>query len=249
MQGILYVSHGSRVPEATEEAKACISDVMDEVEIPLQETCFLELAEPTIEQGMASLVNQGATKISIVPVLLLSAGHYYEDIPGEIQDAKAKYPEITFSYGEPLGVQPRITDVLADRLKEAGALPQPEARILLVGRGSRKPQTKKDIKQIREHLQDRVGIRTEVGFLAACEPSFEESFESLLAEGHSQIFVVPYLWFTGILMRDLEAKVAEAREQSYNVTLCHQLGCHRIMQEALKERVYESIGRTLKNHQ
>ncbi|MGS0650689.1 sirohydrochlorin chelatase, partial [Staphylococcus arlettae] len=48
MQGVLYVSHGSRVPEATQEAIEFITDVQQQVDISLQTICFLELAEPTI---------------------------------------------------------------------------------------------------------------------------------------------------------------------------------------------------------
>ncbi|MFC3041439.1 sirohydrochlorin chelatase [Virgibacillus xinjiangensis] len=241
MQGILYISHGSRVPEATAEASACIKDVMDHVGMPLQEICFLELAEPTIEQGMANLVSQGATRIAIVPVLLLSAGHYYKDIPEDIQEAKKSYPDITFTYGEPLGVQERLTDVLVDRLKETAVIPGPDARILLVGRGSKNQQTKRDIEQIKYHLKKKAGIQTEIGFLAASEPPFEESLQSLLTDGSQQIFIIPYLWFTGILMRQLEARTQELQEQGFNVYLCRQLGSHQLMQEALRERVFESI--------
>ncbi|PTF55530.1 sirohydrochlorin chelatase, partial [Staphylococcus cohnii] len=73
MQGVLYVSHGSRVPEATQEAIEFITDVQQQVDISLQTICFLELAEPTIAEGVETLVKQGATTIAVIPVLLLSA--------------------------------------------------------------------------------------------------------------------------------------------------------------------------------
>ena len=40
MQGVLYVSHGSRVAEAVEEATSLIARVQTKINIPLQETCF-----------------------------------------------------------------------------------------------------------------------------------------------------------------------------------------------------------------
>lgn len=40
MRGVLYVSHGSRVPEAVNEAKAFIDLVKEQVDVELQETCF-----------------------------------------------------------------------------------------------------------------------------------------------------------------------------------------------------------------
>jgi len=76
MIGVLYVSHGSRIKEATDEAISFIESVKQSIDIPLQEICFLELAQPDIQQGVEKLIAKGATEISVIPVLLLSAGHY-----------------------------------------------------------------------------------------------------------------------------------------------------------------------------
>src|SRR5699024_12419935 len=85
MEGFLYVSHGSRVAEAVEGATSLIERVQAKVNIPLQETCFLELADPDISEGFRKLVHQGATEISVIRLFPLRAGHYYRDIPLEIQ--------------------------------------------------------------------------------------------------------------------------------------------------------------------
>ncbi|UJL47713.1 sirohydrochlorin chelatase [Virgibacillus sp. NKC19-16] len=242
MQGVLYVSHGSRVPEAIAEAFTCINSVKRQIDVSLQEICFLELAGPTVEQGIEMLVNQGASRISIIPVLLLSAGHYYSDIPEEVNRAKEKYSSITFTYGQPLGVQDRFIDVLAERIKETHIPVNPDAKILLVGRGSRNPQTKRDMERIGGKLQTRMKFsRVDVCFLAACNPSFEEAIQSSLTKAHSQIFIVPYLWFTGVLMHYLEEKISELNNSNKDVLLCRQLGDHPAMKQALKERVYETF--------
>ncbi|ASN06793.1 sirohydrochlorin chelatase [Virgibacillus necropolis] len=242
MQGVLYVSHGSRISEATSEAVTCITSVQQQVEVPLQEICFLELAEPDVEQGIDNLVNQGASRISIVPVLLLSAGHYYKDIPEEVNQAKLKYPSITFTYGRPLGVQDRFINILAQRIEETTISVKPDAKILLVGRGSRNPQTKIDIENVGGKLQRKTNVtRVDVCFLAACDPSFEQAIQSSLKEEHSQIFIVPYLWFTGVLLRSIEKEISELTNSNKNVVLCRQLGDHPIIKRALKERVYESF--------
>ncbi|WP_087973180.1 sirohydrochlorin chelatase [Oceanobacillus rekensis] len=241
MQGILYVSHGSRIKEATNEAVEFITSVKKLVNIPLQESCFLELAEPNVTEGIDNLVKQGASRISIVPVLLLSAGHYFKDIPEVVNQSKEKYPEITFTYGQPLGVQDQFTTILAERIEETNVPVKADAKILLVGRGSRNPQTKIDIKNIANKLQGQTNIQVDICFLAACEPSFEQGIQSSLSEEHSQIFIVPYLWFTGVLMDFLETKVSDLFEADKEFVLCRQLGDHPAMKNALKERVYESI--------
>ncbi|MEN1970430.1 sirohydrochlorin chelatase [Lentibacillus sp. N15] len=242
MQGVLYVSHGSRMLEATSEAMRCITDVKKQVDVPLQEICFLELAEPTVEQGMKKLVNQGASRIAVVPVLLLSAGHYYKDIPDKLSEARERYPSITFTYGQPLGVQDRFIQILMQRIAETGRAVGSDSKILLVGRGSHNPQTKSDVEMVRAKLGDqRPATPVDCCFLAACNPTFDQQLQVSLREGFSTLFIVPYLWFTGVLMHSIHKKVSEQMKQKTDIIVCQQLGDHPVMKAALKQRVYEAL--------
>lgn len=241
MRGVIYVSHGSRIQAARDEAVEFINSVKRLVDMDRQEICFLELAEPDIAKGVENLLDQGATEISVVPVLLLSAGHYYNDIPKELDEINEKYPHIEFSYGEPLGVQPRITNILNERIEETNVQPKNDAKLLVVGRGSYNPQTQVDITSIGEALSQTTKFNhVEVCYLAACKPSFEDALKASLDAGHSQVFIAPYLWFTGVLERHIEKQIAHTAIDR-EVVLCHHLGSHPVMQQALKERVYETF--------
>lgn len=237
MRGVLYVSHGSRVDEAVTEAVNFIELVKNQIDVPLQETCFLELTQPDLSQGFQRLVNKGATEISVIPVLLLSAGHYFKDIPKEIQRNQQLYPHVKVSYGKPLGVQQRLTEILHQRIEETQMTPNIDAKVLIVGRGSYNPQTQKDLSTIKAQLQDiNINLDIEVCYLAACGPSFEEALQDAINKAHSQIFVVPYLWFTGILERHI-ATIIDEYHGKHGIVLCDRLGNHSHLQIALKERV------------
>ena len=241
MQGVLYVSHGSRVAEAVEEATSLIERVQAKVNIPLQETCFLELAEPDIFEGFRKLVHQGATEISVIPVLLLSAGHYYKDIPVEIEHIKTQFPNIKINYGKPLGVQKRLTEILKQRLEERKITPNTDAKLLVIGRGSYNPQTKQDFSIIKSQLSEMFPSQSiEVCYLAACEPLFEDALDRLVNAGHSQIFILPYIWFTGILDQHI-ADVVHAYQLKSDIILAAHLSHHEQLQIALKERVEETL--------
>ena len=43
------------------------------IDVPIQEICFLELAAPSMDEGITKCVERGATKIAVVPILLLTA--------------------------------------------------------------------------------------------------------------------------------------------------------------------------------
>lgn len=241
MQSVLYVSHGSRDPEAIAEARAFLTTVMQQIDVPLQEICFLEISSPSIEQGIETLAEQGATKIAVVPVLLLTGGHHLQDIPDAIKRAQKKHPDIRFTYGKPLGMQKRIVNVLAERIQEVEPKRYKDPKILLVGRGSRNPDTKEAIERTAKVLQKEINIPVTTCYLAVQKPSFDEALQSL--SGKSNIIIVPYLWFTGLLMQYIQKRSKELSGNHAEIIVCRQLGSHAYMVEALKERVYEAIGK------
>lgn len=74
MQGVLYIGHGSRVQEGNRQFENFVKDTMSMIDIPVQETCFLELADPGISEGVRRCKEKGVTKLLVIPVLLLTAG-------------------------------------------------------------------------------------------------------------------------------------------------------------------------------
>lgn len=242
MEAVLYVSHGSRVKEARDQAEHFLHQVHDKVDVPLWKICFLELASPTIGEGIESLVEAGATKVVIIPVLLLKAGHYYKDVPDELEKAKQRFPDVAFQYGEPLGVQDRIIDVLVERIEAVETFSLKEQSVLLVGRGSRNPETKEAIETMARRIEEKkAGVGVDVCYLAACEPSFDEGLETALARKKAETIVVPYLWFTGILLQSMQEKVEKLREDPPTVTLAPHLYDHPTMVQALADRVVEAL--------
>lgn len=241
MEAVLYVSHGSRKKEATDEALQFLLTVQNEIDVPLYEICFLELAEPDVLEGIERLVEKGADKIAVLPVLLLSAGHYFEDIPEEVDKAKVRYPQVEFSYGEPLGVQDRIVDVLVDRIHQLDTAIDTETNLLLVGRGSRHPDTKTSIEEIASLLAEKTGVpRVDTCYLAALSPRFEEGLQASL-DKNGKTIVIPYLWFTGILIQAMEQKIKQAQEENHDVQLAAYLHDHPNMIRATVDRVNEAL--------
>lgn len=241
MQAVLYVSHGSRVEATKTEAMQFMQAVQDRVNAPLQATCFLELAEPDISSGFETLVKQGATRVTVVPVLLMSAGHYYEDIPEELAKAREPFPEIEVTYGRPLGVQERLVDVLIERVEATGAPVTKDTHILLVGRGSRSPEIKAATRLIAKRVKKKLGVKSiDTCYLAAAKPTFEEGLTAAKAK-KMQTIVIPYLWFTGLLVQSMEKKINELQEEGYPFTLSGYLGTHQSVVAALADRAEQAM--------
>lgn len=238
MQAILYIAHGSRVKEGVEQAISFLTSVQLEIDIPIQEICFLELAVPTIAEGIDSCIKRGATAIAIMPILLLAAQHAKQDIPSEIEKAKKQYPYVEFTYGEPLGVHELLIDTLHTRILET-KLPTHNANVLLIGRGSSDPVVKSDLAKIAARLREKYAYTAvDTCFLYGIGPTFEEWLQQKKNKT-DQVFIVPYLLFTGILRKSITKRLQEYEGRT--ITLCESLGYDENVRKVLVERITELL--------
>ncbi len=253
MQAILYIGHGSRVQEGNDELSAFVEKAKaKQPQVSIQECCFLELAEPTITEGVESCIQQGATQIAVVPVLLLTAMHAKVDIPREIDQMKATYPDVSFSYGRPIGVESSVIKIVKDRLRDAGLQvtddrPVYEERqpvtILLVGRGSSDPDATSDLMKISRLVWEYTPVTdVEVCFIAATHPNVDEGLVRANRLPNEKVYVVPYLLFTGVLMEELQEKLDKWSTQTEKeFILCHYLGFDDQLVDMLGKRVQEVL--------
>ena len=242
MQAVLYVAHGSRVKQGVEEARTFLQRTSEKVDVAIQEICFLELAEPTIIQGVENCVKRGATKIAVAPILLLTANHLNQDIPQEIAIAQKQFPHVEITIGRAFGVDDRLVTSLVARLEATGQ-PLTDAKVIVVGRGSSDEAVKRDLARVAERLQQQANIdQVDTCFLYGAGTSFEQIIDQL---GHRQqqqvIFVLPYLLFSGLLKTSIEKKIAAVQANNNAIILCECLGYDDNVQAVLIDRVYEAI--------
>ena len=189
MQAVLYVAHGSRVKKGVKEAKFFLQQTIEKVEISIQEICFLELAEPTILQGVENCVKRGATKIAVVPILLLTANHLKQDIPHELAIVKQHFPHVSFTLGKAFGVDDRIVTSLVERIQQTTEA-YTDAKVMLVGRGSSDVAVQRDLGEVAQRLQQHAQLKqVDTCFLYGAGMPFEEAVEKLGSEEKEVIFI------------------------------------------------------------
>jgi len=239
VNAILYICHGSRVKEASDQATSFVQQVMRKMDVPIQELAFLELSQPSISEGFERCVMKGATKIIVVPVLLLTAAHAKKDIPEELTLQQSRYPNVEVKIGNPIGVNERMNDILLERISETGIPLRKEAAVLLIGRGSSDPDVKRDLSLIADSLKQRTNIdHVEVCFLAAAKPTLHDGLLSVKESGSKQIFVIPYLFFTGVLMKKIQAALGKIGDgEGPDWILCNYLGYHPIIENIMHEQI------------
>jgi len=118
-RGLLVIGHGSR----RDEANATLRDVarrlaVDDAFVAV-EAAFLELSEPTIEQGYGRLVDAGCTSVVAHPFFLFPGLHTTTDIPTQLEEAARRHPGANWTVTEPLGLHPGVLQAAADRIAAA----------------------------------------------------------------------------------------------------------------------------------
>jgi sirohydrochlorin ferrochelatase len=114
--------------------------------------------------------------------------------------------------------------------------------VLLIGRGSSDSAVKRDLSQIARLFEKKYPFaNVDVCFLYGAKPSFEEALEKLGNNDYKQVFIIPYLLFTGILMNGIKKKIAQQSSDEQQIILCENLGYHNYIQDVLVERVNELL--------
>ena len=116
--GVIILGHGSRAEEAVSVFTQIVNMVKEKVNYDLVKGAAMELAEPSLEQRAAEMVEQGVKEINIVPLFLFPGVHIQEDIPELIAGLEAEYPEVEFNFGNNLGAEEKIAEVVAQRVEE-----------------------------------------------------------------------------------------------------------------------------------
>jgi sirohydrochlorin ferrochelatase len=112
---LLLVDHGSRAQAANEmlgEVAALLRTMSGLTRVYL---AHMELAEPSIAEGFAQAVRDGATAVVVHPYFLSPGRHSRSDIPRMVAEAAQAHPGVEYCVTAPLGVHPKIIEVVLER--------------------------------------------------------------------------------------------------------------------------------------
>jgi len=119
MQALLLIAHGSRRQASNDEVRE-LTNVLkqhSEDQYPIVECAFLELAEPSIPEGVRVCVAKGAESVIVLPYFLSAGRHVVTDIPEELQKAQDIHPNIDIKTAPYLGSAKGISDILLNLSK------------------------------------------------------------------------------------------------------------------------------------
>ncbi len=201
-----------------------------------------ELSEPTGRLAPGAL--------AVVPLMLGSGGHVQDDIPNDVAEGLTapRVPcgaEVTVGYARPLGGDPRLLNLLQERLHEAaGQWRLRDVAVVLLGRGSAIAEANADHARLARMLYEQAGVAAvHPGYLQVTRPSLPEALSLAVATGARQLVVVPNLLFPGLLTGWMDEQIAawSERHVEIEVRIAGILGACADLADIVVDRYHEAV--------
>ncbi|MBK7119217.1 MAG: CbiX/SirB N-terminal domain-containing protein [Comamonadaceae bacterium] len=110
---IVLFGHGSRDPLWRQPMDAVASRIR-EIDPQARVVCaFLELTKPDLLEAVDTVVADGATRVTVLPMFLGVGRHAREDLPVLLADLRQRHQGVEFVLQPAVGEDRRLTDLLA----------------------------------------------------------------------------------------------------------------------------------------
>lgn len=119
---VLFAGHGSRARDAAEAMLAAVERVRRQCVYPIIESGYLEMTQPDIPAALRRCVEQGASRVLVVPYFLNQGMHIRRDIPAVLRQEADRYPGLKVSMGSPIGLHADLANVMLAGARETERL-------------------------------------------------------------------------------------------------------------------------------
>ena len=122
MKALLLVAHGSRRGASNDEVRD-LTRQLEKVDDSFQHVAcaFLELAEPSIPDGLRAAIAAGAGEVVVLPYFLSAGRHVVTDIPAEVALVQAEHPDVPIRVAPYLGAADGVVQILLQQAAGADA--------------------------------------------------------------------------------------------------------------------------------
>jgi sirohydrochlorin cobaltochelatase len=245
---LLVVGHGTRSDSGVAEFNAFMVRLQRRQDAPYRAAAggFIELSRPPVTEAVASLVGQGHRELVALPLVLVAAGHGKGDIPASLLREQERYPQMSYTYGRPLGPHPKLFEILERRIEKVlDDADRADTHVLLVGRGSTDPDANAEIAKVARLLWEGRGYAdVEPCFVSLADPSVPAGLERLRRLGAGRIVVAPYFLFPGILPDRIvsQANAFAVEHPNLTIGLAEVIGDCDELADVVIERYLEAVG-------
>ncbi|KYH45483.1 sirohydrochlorin chelatase [Branchiibius sp. NY16-3462-2] len=196
---LILCAHGTANPQG-QQVVSDLHEMVRDARPDLQvERAYVDVQSPSVVDVVARWAPD-APQVVVVPVLLATGYHVQVDI------ADAVAPLENARSADPLGPDPVLSEILAERIAAAGL--QRNDALVVAAAGSSRPDAKYAPQQAARELAERLGRPVTVGYGASAEPNVPEAVRAA-RDGNPRVVVASYLLAPGYFHDQLQKAGAD----------------------------------------
>lgn len=207
---LILCSHGTRVPAGQRAVLRLAAAVAERLPHVVVRAAYLDVQDPHVRDVVASLGPAAGTGDAsetggtlLVPTLLSTGYHVKTDLTR----AAAARPGVRVA--APLGPDPRLTDLLVRRLREATGELLPDDAVILAAAGSSDPEAGQFLAAAAADLGTRLGRPVAAANAAGGRPRLPEVIAGARTHGAGRVILASYLLAPGFFADKLAAAGAD----------------------------------------
>ncbi|WP_281988663.1 sirohydrochlorin chelatase [Aquimarina aggregata] len=246
-EGILLCGHGSRREAAITSFKKLVTILQDRYEKEYEvDYGFLEFNHPTYEAAVERMYLNGIRKVYALPVILFAGSHAKNDIPYELNTIQSYHEDLTITMGKHIGVNSFLLDLAVKRIEETEATLTPmdrkETCLVVVGRGTTDPDANSDVCKLTSMLWEGMGYGfATTAYSGTAYPKVDESLQMIEKLGFKRTIVIPFFFFTGVLLERIYGHVTTMNTNSdQEFIYTAPFGTDELLMKAFDERLEEA---------
>lgn len=226
---LILTAHGSADPRSSATTHAVAEQIRRLRPWLDVRVAFCERSEPNLRDVITDLDRPAL----VTPLLLASAYHARVDIPAMLDGAK-----VPVRQAETLGEDPRLVEVLRQRLAERGVSPSArDTAVLVVAVGSSHAEANARTATVASALAaESQWAAVRVAYATGPQPSVSDGIAELRSAGARRIVVAP--WF--IAAGRITDRVA-ASADSTGVEMSDPLGAHPLVAATVLDRFDRAV--------
>lgn len=227
---LILTAHGSADPRSSATTHAIAWQIRRLRPWLDVRVAFCERSEPNLRDVLATLDRPGL----VTPLLLADAYHARVDIPAMIGAAK-----VPVRQSDTLSEDPRLVDVLHQRLTELDLDEDPDTGVLVVAVGSSHAAANARTATLASALGGHGWPLVRVAY-ATAEPSVAAGIAELRRAGASRVAIAPWFIAPGRITDRVAAVAAGA-----GAAMAEPLGAHQLVAATVLDRFEQAIAQRL----
>jgi len=113
-RAVILFGHGARDPDWAKPMRRACEMVQARSPELLVELAFLEFMTPSLADAIDSVVADGASRITVIPMFLAQGGHLKKDVPLLVETARQRYPSCDIRQALAVGEMDEVIAAMAD---------------------------------------------------------------------------------------------------------------------------------------